>query len=136
MSKQTIKKPNINQGKNLSVNPKSSSTNHLKPIFSLENIQANYCVTNCTKDQKAAFAEALRKRSQMTWNEIIQAPRHGLGQENIEQHAIKVPLPHDVTPDTQLIALRFDGKAPMVGRRDGRVFIIYWLDHNFSLYNH
>ena len=72
----------------------------------------------------------------MTWNDIINAPRHGLGQEKIAQNAIKAPLPSHITPDTQLIALRFAGKAPMIGRRDGRIFIIYWLDHNFSLYKH
>ncbi|QBR85393.1 hypothetical protein E3983_10275 [Legionella israelensis] len=120
----------------MSVKHDSTSTNHLKPTFSLEHIQANYCVSNCSQKQKAAFADSLLKRSQMTWNEIMQAPRHKLGQETISQNSIKAPLPKDITPDTKFIALRFDGKAPMVGRRDGRVFIIYWLDHNFSLYDH
>ncbi|WP_133140245.1 hypothetical protein [Legionella genomosp. 1] len=131
-----IKSPSIQQGKKISVKSEVSSFNKLKPIFSLEHIQKNYCISNCTKDQKAAFADALRKRSQMTWNEITQAHRHGLGQEKIAQTAIKAPLPKDITPETNLIALRFDGKAAMVGRKEGRLFIIYWLDHDFSLYDH
>lgn len=136
MSKKKLKPPIIQQGKNFSVNTSNFSTNDQKPIFSLEHLQEKYCISDCNKDQKAAFADALRKCSQMTWNEIICAPRHGLGQEIISQDAIKVKKPLDLSPDTKLIALRFDGKAPMVGRREGRLFIIYWLDHNFSLYNH
>ncbi|WP_454783294.1 hypothetical protein [Legionella sp. WA2022007384] len=136
MAKSSLKSPPIQQGKNFSVKTDNSSTNPYKPLFSLEHLQPNYCISDCTKEQKAALADALRKRGKMTWNEIIQAHKHGLGTEKIAQHAIKAPMPKDITPDTNLIALRFDGKAAMVGRRDGRVFIVYWIDHNFTLYDH
>ena len=74
--------------------------------------------------------------SRMTWQEIYQAPRHGLGAEKIAQSAIRPALPSLLTEDIGLIALRFSGRKPMVGFRDTNVFRLLWLDHDFSVYDH
>lgn len=76
------------------------------------------------------------KVSQLTWQEINQAPRHGLGTEIIDRLAIKDRLPGCITEDTNILALRFHGKAPMVGFRLAEVFYIVWLDRAFQLYDH
>lgn len=59
-----------------------------------------------------------------------------MGFEKIEPSQVRQSLPSSVTEDVNLIAFRFSGKAPMVGYRDGQVFHVLWLDHDFSLYDH
>jgi hypothetical protein len=64
------------------------------------------------------------------------APRHGLGTEKIARSSIKAPIPDRVTDDAEFLALRYNGKHPMIGFRDGRIFYVIILDHNFSAYRH
>jgi hypothetical protein len=72
----------------------------------------------------------------MTWLQIKQAPRHGLGTEKIARNAIRRPIPTKVTEDVDLLALRYNGMTPMVGYRDGRTFYILFLDHTMDVYDH
>lgn len=106
------------------------------PIFSLEYLQKDYCVTACQMQDQAHFAIRLRKLSEITWQQIKAAPRNGLGQEKISQDAIREPIPSHITEDVNFLALRFAGKKPMVGYRSGRIFYIIWLDRDFTLYDH
>ena len=99
-------------------------------------MQAGYCVSDCDKERQAAFAQALWSRSCMTWLDITVAPRHGLGIEKIDRTSFKVAIPRKITPDVDFIAMRFFGLAQMIGYRDGRIFHIMWLDHDFSVYDH
>jgi len=132
-----LKKPDITQGKNISVNSGSTeSTNNRTPLFCLEYLQPEYCLSNCQKEEKAAFADALFKRSKMLWSEIIETGRHAAGCETIKRDAIRASIPTHLTEDVRFLALRFKGKAPMVGYREGRIFHILWIDRNFTLYKH
>jgi len=72
----------------------------------------------------------------MTWGEIIQAPRHGMGFETIARNAIRRPIPNHVTDDVTFIAFRFSGKKPMVGYRTDGMFHIIWFDCSYDLYDH
>ena len=127
------------QGRIRSAGPVASdiNNNERKPIFSLEYMVSDYSIARCNAEQKAAFADALWSRSQMTWRQIIQAPRHGLGSEQIPRHAIRVGIPHAITEDVSgFIAIRFYDNAPMIGFRTGQIFYIVWLDIKFSVYDH
>jgi hypothetical protein len=106
------------------------------PVFALQYLHQDYCVTQCETNDQASFSVQLKKLSSMTWKEIQSAPRHGLGYEKIDHDAIKASIPSHITKDVTLIAFRFSGKKSMVGYRDGRTFYVIWLDRNFSLYNH
>jgi hypothetical protein len=129
--------PNKGAKVGLHETPSDGSTNHLKPIFNLEHLKGPYCLSECTTEEKAAFADAIHKRSQMTWGEIQRAPKHGLGCETISRNALVVQtFPDDLTEDVQILAIRFCGKAPMVGYRRGRVFVVLHLDRDYSLYPH
>ena len=91
----------------------------------------------CDRKQQAEFTKALWKRSRMTWRQIWASDRHGLGAEKIARGSIRAPIPVEVTDDVDFfIALRFSGKAPMVGYRIRDVFHVVWLDARFRLYNH
>ncbi|MCB2218429.1 MAG: hypothetical protein KQH59_20405 [Desulfobulbaceae bacterium] len=108
----------------------------LPPIFSLRDLEKNYCVLKCELQDKAAFADTLRKISALTWAELKSNPRHSLGYEKISRSSLKVAVPGKISADVSFIAFRFSGKKAMVGYRDKEVFHILWLDRNFSVYNH
>jgi len=107
-----------------------------RPLFCFQYLQPGYCISDCNRDQKAALADKLREMSQLTWQQLRNAPRHGQGYEKIAQNAIKAPIPGCVTEDVNIIAFRFHGTAPVVGYRARRIFHVFWLDRSYSLYKH
>ena len=112
--------------------------NKMIPLFSLERLQnGSYCFSKLEKDDKAAFADAIFKRKNITWTDIQNMDRHALGYEKIAINSINAPIPKFITEDeTNLIAFRFSGKKPMVGYRSKNIFYVLWFDHDFSVYNH
>ncbi|MEB3162346.1 MAG: hypothetical protein VKK80_03880 [Prochlorothrix sp.] len=107
-----------------------------KPLFSLQFLNQEYGLSACTQEEKAAFADTLYHLSQLSWTEIISAPRHGLGCEKIKRNSIRSAIPAHITEEVNFIAFRFYGKAPIVGYREGNIFHLIWLDRNFKLYDH
>jgi hypothetical protein len=113
------------------------NTDSEHPVFCLRYLEDDYGLEQCTNPEKVALINALRERSQMTWKQITMAPRHGLGKENINRGSIKASIPVHITADVEnFIAIRFHGKAPIVGYRVENVFRIIWLDTKFNLYKH
>lgn len=135
-----IKSPSAKQRKGIIQAPSTTTPNYdeHKILFSLERIQAgNYCFSSLNKDQKAAFADSIYKRKDLTWKEIKQLPRHGLGFEKIAANSIKPPKPAFLTEDVEyVLAFRFHGKSPMIGHRVKDIFYVLWFDHNFTVYKH
>lgn len=132
-----IKRPPIASGPRVGQHATHSDGNRAIVLFSLEHIQSSHCLSNCERDEKAAFADALFKRRTLTWQELYQTQRHGLGSEKIHRNAIKAPIPSCVTADVEdFLALRFNSKAPMVGFRSQNIYYILWIDRDFTLYNH
>ncbi|MBR9882311.1 MAG: hypothetical protein GYB21_01035 [Oceanospirillales bacterium] len=114
------------------------NTQKLPPIFSLQRIQSgDYCFSCLDQEHKASFAEAIFKRKILTWAEINNAHRHGLGFEKISKKSIKTSIPPFITEDQDhFLAFRYHGKNPLVGYRIGQIFYVLWFDHNFTLYDH
>lgn len=106
------------------------------PVFCLSQIDPNWCVSRCQKDDKAAFAETLRKLSRLSWAELAQTSRHGLGYEKLPQQQVRVRKPSNLSPDTRLVAFRFNGLKAMVGHREGATYHILGLDYNRKMYKH
>lgn len=107
-------------------------------LFSLERLQRkDYCLSKLRKEDKAAFADSIFKRKSITWNQIQQMDRHGLGHEKIEVSSIKVAIPKFITEDEHnLLAFRYSGMKPMIGYRVRNIFYVLWFDHNFTVYDH
>ena len=105
-------------------------------MFCLAHLHRDYCVTCCDRADQAAFALALRERSQLTWQQLRHAPRHGLGSEKIARDSIRATIPEIAKGVDHFLAFRFSGLKPMVGLRRGTVFHIFWLDRDFTLYDH
>lgn len=134
-----IKFPDLNQGDKVKTNPGfSTSSNTKHPAFSFKFINKDkYGLDKCTKDEKAALINKIHRLSQLPWSQINSSSRDGLGCEKISKTAIKAAIPSNIKPDTEYFnAFRFNGKAPMVGYRDEKVFYIIWLDRDFTLYDH
>ena len=127
----------FNKGNRLTVE-EPEDYNKMVPLFSLERLQSgSYCLSNLDKEDKAAFADAIFKRRNSTWNEIQQKDRHGLGFEKISVNSIRPSVPKFITEDqANLIAFRFNGLKPMIGYRSKNVFYVLWFDHNYSVYDH
>lgn len=134
----TIKGPKPTKGNKVGLNSGAArlDCNREKPLFSLQFVDPQYCISRCDRDEKAAFADMMRSMSQMTWNELRNAPKHGLGCEKINQSAIGRPIPSGVTEDVTFLAFRFHAKKPMVGFRVKDVFHVVWFDREFTLYDH
>ena len=115
------------------INPETSL-----PVFSFEKMGRGngFCVESCSDDDRAAVAMRLFLLSRMTWQEIHNAPRHGLGTEKIDRAAIRPALPPEISEDVTFLAVRYKGKRPMIGYRDGRIFHLLFIDHSFSAYDH
>jgi hypothetical protein len=109
------------------------STNLEYPVFCLRylgNLPA------CEQGEKAAFIETLRTLAQMTWQQIMQARKQGLGHEKIPLKQIKASLPAFAKEEEFLLSFRFCGKAPMLGLREGATLRILHLDRDFTAYDH
>ena len=112
--------------------------NMLHPAFSFKylSLKKDYSLDQCDKREKIDLLLTIFKLSQMPWNQIQSAPRHGMGHEIIKRSAIKTTIPSNIGEDVRLLSFRFSGKRPMVGYRQDKIFYILWLDCKFKLYDH
>lgn len=108
------------------------------PIFSLEKLQpGKYCLSMLDQEHKAMFSEAIFRRKSISWSQIKQLPRHGLGTEKITKSCIRAPIPKFVTEDLDgFLVFRYMGLNPMVGYRQRDIFFVLWFDHDFTLFDH
>lgn len=137
MKQRGFKSQKVNKGKKISPHKSSDiSSQKQRPIFGLEFLTRDFCLSKCEKHEKAQFVDKLHKLSQLTWAEILSTSRTGMGHEKIYRDKIKVGIPPHITDDVVFLAFRCIGKAPMVGYRSERVFNIVWIDRDFTLYDH
>ncbi len=107
------------------------------PIFCFKHLHKDYSISKCSDDQKAALLDKIEKWCNMTWEEIWGAPRHGLGCEKIDRDSINQVIPAFVTKDVDyLLALRFQGKKPILVHRHKFIMHVIFIDHDFSVYDH
>ncbi len=119
-----------------SLNPKEPDKLSYPSFSFLYTKTKKYRVEDCEKHDKISLLKKLRILSQITWKEIAGGAKHALGYELIPQSDLNVSLPSHITPDTPILALRFSGKKPMLGYKEGAVFYILLIDKDFSAYNH
>jgi hypothetical protein len=131
-----IKKPTSNKGANIQ-QPEVRYNNIDYPIFCFKHLHKDYSLSKCEDSEKKNFVSQLVLLSSHTWNDIQLAPKHGLGSEKINLSSIKASLPVSFTEEVKhLLAFRFDGKKAFVGFRSGFIFHIFYLDRDFTLYQH
>ncbi len=138
MSRRQIKKPkqSVKGRKYEYPVPDSSPLIQTKPVFSFHYLQDSHCISRCDTKQKVSFVDKMRALSKLSWNQIMSAPRHGLGSEKIPKVRFLVPIPDYIADDEVLLALRFWKLASMVGVRRSQIFHTIWFDKDFNVYNH
>jgi hypothetical protein len=114
-----------------------ANSNKLHPVFCLRHLQQDYNVSRLDKDKRAAFALALERRAQLSWDDIGKIHRHKLGFENLPRKAITAPIPPAYDDADTFMVFRYCDKLPMVGVRAREVFHVLWIAENFSeVYDH
>lgn len=106
------------------------------PVFSFEYLQKGWCIQDCQQEERSKMLDKLRKLSSLSWKDIRQQERHGLGTEIIDRGSLKAALPAFITEEVRLLAFRAYDLVPMVGYRSGRIFHVVWIDRAFKLYKH
>jgi hypothetical protein len=114
-----LKRPDKNKSNSLKepiapATPKEKE--HL--TFSLRYLRPSHCISNCNTAEKAALVEKIRILTTMSWMAIGMEQKHGLGYEKIPQSQLKVAMPAHLTPEENILALRFSGLKPMLGYKD------------------
>jgi hypothetical protein len=130
------KKPSYNKG--LRIKPHQSkdvSDEDRIPKFSFRLLQADRNLSNCNNEEKVALIDTIHRLSQIPWKEIRKSHRHGLGCEKINHNAIRLSIPNEVKNEN-ILAMRFYGKAPIIGFRKQATFYILWIDRNCDTYKH
>lgn len=132
-----IRQPEVHSGKNIPKPQEVNITDYKHPIFCFRYIHHDYNLDKCDASEKVSLIEQIARLSQLTWDEIRLAPRHGMGSEKISKDEIIASKPEIVTSDVDfLLAFRFQGKKPFIGHRNKFVFHILYIDNKFSVYKH
>ena len=133
-----LRKPEPNKGKNFQVRSESGVSVDWRrncPTFSLQYTVPGFCVADCDRDQKVAFANTLLQLGKRTWLQILQDGKHGSGSEKIPRKQMKVGIPVHIGEDQEFFTVvRFFGKCPMIGYVDRGVYFIVWLDRHHTCY--
>lgn len=115
--------------------PLTRSTNDRAPYFSFYYLAQNFRISDCQQSDKSALAERLEELSQLTWGQIMQTPRTGMGTETISQESIAPAIPQHITPDVRILSWRFGRGARIIGYREDQVFHVVWVDPNHQAYS-
>ncbi|MDZ4767566.1 MAG: hypothetical protein SGJ24_00420 [Chloroflexota bacterium] len=114
------------------------TTNDQQPFFSFRyhDHGKDFCVANCSNEEKAAVIDWLYTFSQRTWQDMANAPRTGAGYEKLPRAQIKAAVPKNVTEEVDFIVFRTGNGGHVVGFRVDLLFHIVWIDFKFKLYDH
>jgi hypothetical protein len=136
MGRLKVKRPKHVQGRFTRIIQKSAPhPNSLTPLISFKHVMQKYCPSNCEMAELRSLTRRLCDWSKMTWQQIIQAPRQGLGLETIGDGSLKQAPPR-ITPDQRVLSFRIHGIARMLGIRDGQTLFVFAIDRAGDWYDH
>lgn len=105
------------------------STNHLHPLFCFRHISGI-----AAHEVFSALAKGLHDLAQLSWAQIQQARRQGIGFELIPRKQIKVPLNSFADNLDDVLSFRLSGRWRLIGHRDNRVLSILYVDPDHGAY--
>ncbi len=127
----------INQGKLIKAPQIIEMPDLDYPIFCFKHLHKHHNLDKCEESEKKSLIEKIVKLSQLSWADIQNAHRHGLGSEKIAISSIKPSRPSFLTDDVKfLLSLRFDGMKAMLGHRNRFIFHVLFIDRDFTVYDH
>ncbi|MDR2639004.1 MAG: hypothetical protein LBC09_04125 [Helicobacteraceae bacterium] len=129
----------VKQTKNSRPEAITQGVDHLKyPVFSFSKIKrGEYHINECEQEFQVGFIQKLVELSSLSWQQLHDAHKRGVGFEQIAHKAIKDKSVNNLPEDITLIVFRFHEKGRIVGYRyDRNVFYIVWVDSKLTLYDH
>ena len=124
------------KGTKLSLSDKIGSSNNEKVVFSFEHLADSGHGLECEPVEFKELIRHLKTVSSMTWQQVQDADRHGLGSEKIPKKEITEEIPPCHADREFFLSFRYSGNKPFVGIRSDRVLDVLYLDPNFDLYRH
>jgi hypothetical protein len=138
--KKRLSSPKIKGSKSLEAPDPPPNYNRMAPVWVLEHVVTGYTLGACSDEDAAAFAKGMEKRSQMSWADLISAPRHGMGTESIRMSSIAPAdqLPSKLITDdvNRLIAFNCGGVRRILGLRQNERFVVLLFDRDGTCYPH
>ena len=110
--------------------------NDLKPAFSFEYVQPNYCLSKWDNKKIRRLIEELGKFELHTWKQIQQDSVFRYAKVK-DRSGIRVPIPRFVTPDVDIYYMKPFGsgcKHRVFGIREGHNFKFLWFDSKHEVY--
>lgn len=106
------------------------------PVLCLRHTQSGWGISELDPGKCKEFLEKWEKRSKLTWTELVQHNRHGLGSEQLNKDKFKPQIPERLERDRYMV-FRHEGNLPFAGFRTGDVFHVMWIECKFGdLYDH
>ena len=106
------------------------------PLLCLRHLQPGWGFEELNPDHCREFLVKWAKRATLTWKELIQHDRHGLGFEKLPSSAISASVPEYLEQEKYLV-FRHEGNRPFAGFRSGDTFHVLWVERNWNdLYQH
>lgn len=106
------------------------------PLLCLRHCQSGWGIEQLSAEQCREFLVKWEKRAKLTWTELVQHSRHGLGSEQLPKRVFKTAVPEHLEQDRYTV-FRHEGNLPFVGFRAGDVFHVLWFESRYNdLYDH
>lgn len=99
------------------------STNSLNPVFCFRYIKG---LDDSEHVVCAGLAKHLRDLAQLTWGQIMGAPKKGLGHEKIGRDQIKVALHSYADALEHVLAFRLSDEWRLIGYRSDEVLRVFY----------
>lgn len=111
--------------------------NKTTPKFCLAHVIPDFNLEHLSTEQQASVAQSIYKRCQLTWNQIIQDGRHGLGFELIPFKQMSCAVPEVFKDQDRAMVFRYHDKLPMAGVRVADTFHVLCFERQYGeLYDH
>ncbi|MBF0343716.1 MAG: hypothetical protein HQL06_05725 [Nitrospirae bacterium] len=131
------KKIPLNQkGKHFEVKtPPNYNECHITFSFRLMRKGSKCCLSLCRQIDKAHVADKLLSLGQMTWKQIHQVSRKGLGFEMIPVGQLKIAMPSHINEDVkEVMIFKFSDSGRLAGIRERDIFYVIFVAPNHNLY--
>lgn len=94
------------------------------PVLCLRHVQSGWGVGELTDAQCREFLVKWEKRAKLTWKQLVQHPRHGLGSELLPSSKFNPSPPQELARDRYMV-FRHEGNHPFAGFRTGDTFHVF-----------
>lgn len=106
-------------------------------MLSFRYLQKGWGFDELSAEQCQQFLCKWQKRSTMTWLELSQIGRHGLGSEKLVKSKFTPDIPKQFEDQDKFTIFRHQENLPMAGVKVEDVYYVIWIEKKYNeLYKH